>query len=170
MTFRSSLTGLYRLICILCLAQIICSAWTMRTFGFTETGWGSGESQLMLMLGAAFTIPLVYRLAVHMRRTDQRFSRVDKHIEGLGMLLCFWILDFVAAGVFLFTRAGTTVLSPCFSDWFMTARCAPLAVGIALPLAVCATLLYMIVRIGWRARAMHGDAARAAALPRTEAH
>ncbi|KAJ7464090.1 hypothetical protein FB451DRAFT_1264635 [Mycena latifolia] len=111
MTFRPSLTGLYRLICILCLAQIICSAWTMRTFGFTETGWGSGESQLMLMLGAALTIPLIYRLAVHTRRTDHRLSRVDKHIEGLGMLLCFWIFD----------------------------------------------LLYVIVRIGRRARAIHGE-------------
>ncbi|KAJ7696671.1 hypothetical protein B0H17DRAFT_1052700 [Mycena rosella] len=66
-------------------------------------------------------------------------------------------LAVVAAVGFLFTRGTEHVLSPCFADAFMSARCAPLPLDLALPLAICATLLCALGRIAHRARAINGE-------------
>ncbi|KAJ6568608.1 hypothetical protein B0H19DRAFT_1065427 [Mycena capillaripes] len=64
----------------------------------------------------------------------------------------------VASGVaFLVGRATHTVLTPCFAEWFMTARCVHVALDMALPMAIPTTLFCAVVHITRRAVAVHGD-------------
>ncbi|KAJ6563307.1 hypothetical protein DFH09DRAFT_1364121 [Mycena vulgaris] len=147
-------SSLYRFVYILCLLQIISSAWTIYEFVFNATG----ESQMMLILYTAVTIPLVIQLAMSTGSTRTRYSRVYDHMQRIFFLVFSWFLGSTPfetpyLPLFLAARGSETVLSPCAAERFMAARCVPIALDVALPVAICATPR----RIMLRARAIHGE-------------
>ncbi|KAJ6529831.1 hypothetical protein B0H19DRAFT_1193340 [Mycena capillaripes] len=91
------------------------------------------------------------------RRTNHRFSRIDKHIQMLTTLLMAGFLILLTATIFLFTR-GHEVLAPCVADMFTGSTCGPIIVDLALPVIILVILLSAVNRISSRARAIHGDA------------
>ncbi|KAJ7464132.1 hypothetical protein FB451DRAFT_1370486 [Mycena latifolia] len=149
----TSLVNLYRFVCVLCLSELVSSVWTIRNFGLASTG----ESQLFFVMAAAFTLPLAYRLAELSRRPEHPLAHVYKHIRALLFLMLISILGVAAGVAFLVGRGTDTVLAPCFAEWFLSARCAPVTLDMALPVAVLATLFCAIVRITRRAHAIHGE-------------
>ncbi|KAJ7922013.1 hypothetical protein B0H13DRAFT_1984089 [Mycena leptocephala] len=131
-----TLSSIYQLVSVLCVFEIVSGAWTIASFGFGETG----ESQLMLMFYAAFSVAALYPLTTSAHRTDHRLSRVDKHVQALSVLLMGWFLILLTATIFLFTRGHDRVLPLCFTDTFqvLSVRCTPIVIDLTLPVAIIA--------------------------------
>ncbi|KAJ6461920.1 hypothetical protein C8R47DRAFT_1327335 [Mycena vitilis] len=149
----ASLSALYRIVSTLCLIQIVSGIVTMRSFGWNETG----ESQLMLIFYALFVIVSLHQLSASTRHNGHRLSRVDKHIQSLTTLLMGGVLILLTATIFLFTRGSETVFPPCVAERFMSRRCAPIVIDLALPAVTVGILLSAVNRVARRARAIHGD-------------
>ncbi|KAJ7935753.1 hypothetical protein B0H13DRAFT_1947123 [Mycena leptocephala] len=155
MVRSQTLSSIYQLVSLLCVFEIVSGAWTIASFGFGETG----ESQLMLMFYAAFSVVALYPLTTSVHRTDHRLSRVDKHVQALSVLLMGWFLILLTATIFLFTRGHDRVLPLCFTDTFqvLSVRCTSIVIDLTLPVAIIAILFSAVCRIALRARAIHGD-------------
>ncbi|KAJ7198157.1 hypothetical protein GGX14DRAFT_573716 [Mycena pura] len=148
------LVNLYRLVCILCLFQFVSGVLTIRYFGLAD----SGLSQLFWATGAGLTLVIAYRLLQITRRPEHRLARVDRHVLAILLLVAISIFYGAFGVAFLVPGLGRpTVLAPCFAVGFMSARCVPVALDIALPGAVFTTLTFAIVRIRRRASTIYGD-------------
>ncbi|KAJ7739247.1 hypothetical protein DFH07DRAFT_840302 [Mycena maculata] len=148
-----SLASLYRLVLVLCLLQIVSGICTIRVFGLTLTG----GSHFVQMLFVALSIPMLYYLTKCSRRTDRWLSRVDHHILVLACLITNWGMATLITLFFQSTIDFTVIISPCANEMFMIARCAPVVLNTALPIASISILYHASGRIARRARDIHGE-------------
>ncbi|KAJ6483669.1 hypothetical protein DFH09DRAFT_1378307 [Mycena vulgaris] len=117
-----SLSSIYWLICVLCLAHLALGMWTIHEFGFPDTG----EYQLILMLYAALTIPMVYQMASYGRlqddaltRSNAEAQRIVSTVYPLVCVLCLLEIVFdawkiVALGV---TERAELVILSLYAAW-----------------------------------------------------
>ncbi|KAF8186078.1 hypothetical protein K438DRAFT_1038584 [Mycena galopus ATCC 62051] len=136
---------------MVCLLQICLGIWTIFDFGFAAMGL----PQLWLFFYIVLTLVQLYMLSTYKHRPT--VSRVDNHIKSLGSLIVIWLFAPPGAILLLFKSGYDTVISSCAPVGFMNARCAPIAIDLALPLGNLAILLYVAARIAGRAREIHGE-------------